>query len=118
MAPKEKMVAKEILNQLTNNEITPDDALDSLWSLLDNDETEAFYDWGLVDDDYIQSCVDDHSDDFRWLRNFLESLKPEQRWHYICYSAHSAPFVHDYAGRNGIGFKATVIDFIKEYTED
>lgn len=99
------MTAKEVLEQLTNDEITPDEALANLEGL---DWSDDLFYWGFADDDMIQSYIDDHSNDFQWLKNFLEDLDPEQEWRYV--------------DGNGwcddTDFKDTVIDFINDHMEE
>ena len=100
------MTAKEILNQLTNDEITPDEALADLEGLGWDD---VILYWGFVDDEGITAILEDHiNDDFQWLKNFLEDLDPEQEWHYV----------DDNGWCDDTNFKATVIDFIKNHMEE
>ena len=100
------MTAKEILNQLTNDEITPDEALADLEGLGWDD---AIFYWGFVDDDSVSTMLEDHvNDDFQWLKNFLEDLDPEQEWHYV----------DDNGWCDDTNFKVTVIDFIKNHMEE
>ena len=103
------MTAKEILNQLTIDEITPDEALDDLEELEDLGWSGAIFYWGFVDDEGIITILEDHiNDDFQWIKNFLEDLDPEQEWHYV--------------DGNGwcddTDFKDTVIDFINDHMEE
>lgn len=100
------MTAKEILDQLINDEITPDEALADLEGLGWDD---AIFYWGFVDDEGITTMLEDHvNDDFQWLKNFLEDLDPEQEWHYV----------DDNGWCDDTNFKATVIDFIKNHMEE
>ena len=116
MTPKEKMVAKKVLSQLTNDKITPDEALGWLDSSLE--WSDALFEWGFVNDNTVQNYVDGHNDDFRWLRNFLEGLEPEQKWHYIVRARHRGCFINDHGTCDGTPFKECVINFIEKYTED
>lgn len=100
------MTAKEILEQLINDEITPDEALDELEDL---GWSDAIFDWGFMVDDNVSIAIKDHANgDVQWLKNFLEDLDPEQEWHYV--------------DGNGwcddTDFKDTVIDFINDHMEE
>lgn len=101
------MTAKEILDQLTNDEITPDEALDKLDGL-SSDWSDALFEFGFGGEDMIQSYVDNYNDDFLRLKNFLDDLDPEQEWHYV----------DDNGWCDDTNFKATVIDFIKNHMEE
>lgn len=103
------MTAKEILEQLINDEITPDEALDDLDELEDLSWSDAIFDWGFIVDDNVSIALKDHANgDFQWLKNFLEDLNPEQEWHYV----------NGYGWCDDTNFKDTVIDFINDHMEE
>lgn len=101
------MTAKDILDLLTNDEITPDDALDDLeW--LSSNWSDALFEWGFVDEEMVQYFIGRYSNNFGRLKNFLEDLDPEQEWHYV----------NDNGWCDDTNFKDTVIDFINDHMED